>query len=97
MMPFACNDPSMISPMMILSSLIWVENCENCKLTSSFETILGLFARIDGNVCELWELTVEEVWVFDITWFGGGGGKKWGGKRMSILWILGQRRHVIIL
>ena len=53
MMPFACNDPSMISPMMILSSLIWVENCENCKLTSSFETILGLFARIDGNVCEL--------------------------------------------
>ena len=30
----------------------------NCKLTSSFETIIGLFIGIERNVCELWELTV---------------------------------------
>jgi len=59
------EDPP-ISSRGISSSPIWVENYGNREPTSSFETIVGLFAGTEENICKLWELTVEEVWVFDI-------------------------------
>ena len=52
--------------MVISFNSIWVENCENCKPTFSFENKVNFFGGIEGNIWEPWEVMVERVRVFDI-------------------------------
>ena len=69
-------------------SPIWVENYGNCVSTSSLEGIYGplellgglrnmedFFCGVEGKVWELWEFSVEGVWLFCIKFIGGGSDK----------------------